>query len=481
MTPRLEKACEVLKWAIENKKSILIACRNFGVGEGYLREVKKDCSKREGYDTFLKLYNQHKVTMVGEDINKSADDTINLKPEEKRFTQTENSATIDYKGNKMLKSLKDAVKFFEIDTNLWEIERWVCNSYPVSAREREQDLKWTKNKEGQQIMEGYSKRFNKWTSTVNYQVKVWLKKRVEVEDAFVFEDFYKDLLHKHNPFKYKTISYNKLKEHNLLEINLFDLHLGKLCWSEEVNNNYDTKIASTRFNYVLSELVQRAKSTPFERILFPVGNDFFNSDTMVNTTTMGTRVDEDSRWQKTFKTGVNLQVGGIDYLSQFAPVDILIIPGNHDWTKSFFLGETLKAWYRNNKNVTVDNSANPRKYYEYGNILLGFTHGNNEKHNALRSLMAGEAAQAWARTRYREWHIGHQHRKISEKHSVQSEIMHEELFTVVRAMSSLSGTDTWHHQKGYLGPTRAGGALQWNKEQGLTGELNVNIKLNDDL
>lgn len=319
-------------------------------------------------------------------------------------------------------------------------------------------------------MEGYSKRHDEWTTTVNYQIKVWLKKKIDFETAISLEDFYINLLKKHRPAVYTGIKHQKNKSNNLLEISIYDLHVGKLCWSEEVENNYDTKIASTRFNYALRDLLKKAESSQYEKILFIVGNDFFNSDTHTNTTTAGTRQDEDSRWQKTFRTGSKLLIEGIDLMRSYAPVDVLVIPGNHDHTKSFFLGETLYAWYRNDKLVNVNNSANPRKYYEYGNVLLGFTHGNNEKPEKLRSLMAWEAKDQWSRTVYREFHLGHQHRKL----------MHEELGLVIRSMSSLAGTDAWHHQSGFIGPTRAAEAFLWNKESGLSASFNSNIRIGDD-
>jgi len=366
---------------------------------------------------------------------------------------TPETGVLDAKGNVHVRTLEELIDQAKIDLSIWNLDRHVVNKWDVTTAE--------------------GRTFQNW------QVKAWLSKNVEKEKVINAEDLYKELLAQHNPYKYKPVAYKLPEEHNLLEINIFDLHLGKLCWSDEVNNNYDTKIASQRFHYALKTLLKRAESTQFERILFPVGNDFFNSDNHVNTTTLGTRQDEDSRWQKTFKTGVQLLVECIDYMRQFAPVDILVVPGNHDFTKTFYLGETLSAWYREDPNVTVNNSSNPRKYYEYGNVLLGFTHGDKEKPEALRSLMAFEAKEAWARTAYKEFHLGHQHRKLSVSHVVKSNLLHEELGIVVRSMSSIAGTDAWHHTHGYVGPVRAAEAFLWNKEQGLIGNFNANIKLHD--
>jgi hypothetical protein len=474
----VSKAIEILQWAIKNGKSITEAQKKFGVRENFIRETRRKRNSKEIADLCDKLKG------VKPEIE---DDTVwdTLKSGQKKFSESnDGQANYQYKGSKQIKSLEEAIKFFKIDTKLWEITQYVCNSYPVSAREREQDLTW---KDG--VMSGTAKRANKWTTTVNYQVKVWLKKRETVAIAFDFEKFYKDLLKQYKPVKYPKISYEKLKDkdaQNLLEVNITDLHLGKLCWGEEVNNNYDIKIAQKRFRHALQTLVQRALSSGFERILFPVGNDFFNSDNYLTTTTAGTRQDDDVRWQKSFKVGVKLLVDAIDFMKQYAPVDVMTVPGNHDMQKTFYLGETLAAWYRNDSSVSIDNSPNLRKYYEFGEVLIGWTHGDKEKIDKLRSLMAMEAKQAWARTSYREFHTGHNHRKQATEFKTKStrveknDIIQEELNIVVRSMASLAGSDVYHHVHGYVGPIRAAEAYMWNRHTGLIGSFNSNIIVGDD-
>ena len=41
----------------------------------------------------------------------------------------------------------------------------------------------------------------------------------------------------------------------------------------------------------------------------------------------------------------------IDYLAQFAPVDVVVVQGNHDFERMFYVGEVLDAMYHKNKNV----------------------------------------------------------------------------------------------------------------------------------
>lgn len=451
MNTRLDTAVKILKWAFENKKSLREACNHFKVAESYLRSRRRRLKESDPLAEEFNRYYALAVNKEAADIKREellGKNDVVLK-EETVFLQ--DKGVLDARGNRHVKTLEQLLAEARVDLNVWEISNHVVNKWDVTN--------------------GLGQTFQNW------QVKVWLRKRPEIDAAVNFEDFYKDLLSRHDQFKYKNVQYKKAKERNMLEISIFDLHLGKLCWGEEVGNDYDTKIASKRFNQALHDLIKRAEGQ-FERILFPIGNDFFNSDTHTGTTTEGTRQDEDSRWQKVFKKGVELLIEGIDYMRQFAPVDVVVVPGNHDWTKSFFLGETLAAWYRNDKNVNVNNSPKPRKYYLYGKVLLGFTHGDKEHNGSLRMLMPNEAPKEWAKSKYREFHCGHWHRKLSYKDtvSVKVPLSDEQLGITVRHMSSLAGTDAWHYSKGYVGPIKAAEAFLWNYDYGLVGQFNSNIR-----
>ncbi len=307
----------------------------------------------------------------------------------------------------------------------------------------------------------------------NFQVKLWLTKKLEAAATFDAVETFKQLMAEIPTPQHKKVDHDFTdhKENNLLEINIFDLHIGKLCWAGETGENYDVKIASQRFMDAIQRLLFRAKSFQFDKILFPIGNDFFNVDTIQNTTTEGTPQDEDLRWQKTFKIGFELLVNGIELMRQYAPVDIVMIPGNHDYMKNYFLGHSLASWYRNVEDVNINNHASPRKYYQYGEVLLGLTHGNNEKEANLPMMMAKENKKLWGSTSFHEWHLGHFHKKKT----VRYQVLNEDLGVTVRYLSSLSGTDSWHHRKGYVGGSKSAEAFLWNDTTGFLAQFNVNI------
>jgi hypothetical protein len=247
-----------------------------------------------------------------------------------------------------------------------------------------------------------------------------------------------------------------------LEIAIPDLHLGKLAHAEETGANYDGKIAVAAFRHVLYQLLDRGRGMQIGRIIFPVGNDLLHVDGDDNATTGGTPQDTDSRWHRTTRRAVNLMVEGIDAMAQIAPVDVVVVLGNHARTRESMLGEIIRAWYRNEPRVRLHDSPAPRKYLQHGKTLLGFTHGDGPKAKDLPLIMATEAPDAWSATSYRTWAIGHEHGRRMDKFGSVSEDKGVE----VRMSPSLSASDSWHTYKGYIGNLRAAEAFVHDAEAG---------------
>ncbi len=110
-----------------------------------------------------------------------------------------------------------------------------------------------------------------------------------------------------------------------------------------------------------------------------------------------------------------------------------------------------------------------RKYFEFGKVLLGFTHG--DKGSNYPMLMATERSDAWSRTSFREIHTGHRHcDKVTEDHGVK-----------VRILPALCPPDDWHQEHGYVENQRQAEAFIWNKDQGLVATVLYNDAAFDTL
>lgn len=244
-----------------------------------------------------------------------------------------------------------------------------------------------------------------------------------------------------------NIRHSRIVDGHLAEISIPDLHVGKFASARETGEDYNLDIACNVFREALHDLASQCTTAySVDKILFPIGNDFLNADNLANTTTRGTPQDSAGNFQDHFRAGMNLLREGIETLRSIAPVEVVIVPGNHDSVASFALGQLLGALYEHTPDVTVhDNTDQPRQYISYGKVLLGFAHGHNEKARDLPMLMAIEAPESWGKSKHREIHVGHLHHTRDTHYMASNE--HEGV--IHRVIPSLSASDRWHAAKGY--------------------------------
>jgi hypothetical protein len=241
--------------------------------------------------------------------------------------------------------------------------------------------------------------------------------------------------------------YSQKQDGHLVEISIPDLHLGKFSDPLETGETYNVEIACDLFRRAVADLICQAKNAyEIDRIVFRIGNDYLTADTFANTTTRGTAQDVSGHFAEHFRKGWQLLRETIESLREIAPIDVMVIPGNHDSVASFALGEVLGAIYHGCEEVTIHHQNNQaRKYLSYGDILLGYAHGHLEKAQSLPMLMASEAAVAWGNSRHREIHVGHLHHTRDTHYLGTNEVDG----VIVRVIPSLSASDRWHAGKGY--------------------------------
>lgn len=239
-----------------------------------------------------------------------------------------------------------------------------------------------------------------------------------------------------------------------LEISLPDAHFGK----------GDIKELAINYTNCIIELLTKAENFNIERILLPLGNDGLNSEGKSKATTAGTPQVDSVDWRASFREYGTVLINVINTLSEDYPIDIIIVPGNHDTERMFYIGEVLKAYFHKSTKVTIENSGEYRKYYEYGKNMLLFTHGDKEKVATLPLLMATEQPEMFARTKFREAHLGHFHK----------EMLNEYCGIKTRFLPSICTTDEWHKMMGY-NHLRAAQAYMWHKTNGLEGYFQISL------
>lgn len=236
----------------------------------------------------------------------------------------------------------------------------------------------------------------------------------------------------------------------LLEVNLFDLHIDKLAFQK--TDSIEDKISAC-----LSDMISRIRWMNIERIVLPIGNDMFNNEWTWETT-WWTPQDSTMKRYSAFDYGIKLMTEIVDTLIDIAPVDILIIPWNHDSNWDYYLWKVLSAYYRNDENVSVDDRKESRKYYEYGDVMIWYTHWDKEKPSDLPMIMVQET---WVCKKYKVWHLGHLH--IWKKFQTLTYADH--LWTEIEHLRSLTWTDEWHYSKWYVCWIQSMSAFIWDREK----------------
>ena len=334
---------------------------------------------------------------------------------------------------------EDALRYAKIDTAIWEIERSVVNKW---------DMGYTDG-------DGNPGAHGLW------QVKVWLRRKARQGLTDALESIHKRA-EEFSP-NYDDYEWSEpTGDHNFV-LSLYDSHFGKLCWGVETMNDYDLEIARRLFDDAADDLLKYAENLDLAKITIPFGNDFLHVDNILLTTQAGTPqgADTEGRYAKIVQVAFDALVRVIDRCALLAPVDMVLVMGNHDPTVMYHIARELRAWYRKCDRVNVDIVFRARKYQRFGKNLLGFTHGDKCPDARLVNLMPLEAKQEWAQCDFYEWHTGHLHVK-KEKRPYAIDTMEGIL---IRRIPSLSGTDAWHYSKGYVG-YRAGEAHVYHREHG---------------
>lgn len=368
-----------------------------------------------------------------------------------KWDEKETTAEWNYSGDKIISNLEEALSFSKVDLTRWQVDRHVINFWTTTYKDKS----------------GVAKQKE------NVQVKVWFKR---VEEVYTREDALSDLraiLDEVKKPRTKKVYKLSKGERFAQEIDVFDAHLGKLAWHRETGENYDIEIAKKRYIDSVGDLLQKGSAYKRSEIIYPLGNDFFQVDNDQNATTKGTRVDADVRWQKSWTYGRATAIETILMCAEVAPVKVMIVPGNHDFTRMFYLGDLLEQYFSDHKNITVDNSPSERKYWAFGKCATMFTHGAWGNPNDYHSTMLAEMLNmGWTKAKFLEVHHGHFHKSKRQEKILWS----DEIKGVnIRCLRSISGTDAWHYLMKYINNVKGAESFIYSSEAGLVGNFYSNI------
>lgn len=257
---------------------------------------------------------------------------------------------------------------------------------------------------------------------------------------------------------------DEFKELVDVEISLSDYHLAKRVVSGS-NDIAERKIV---YLCILKSLISKITTNYWvDTIVFPISNDFFHTDNYQNQTTNGTPQDVIVEYAQEYEHGFDLLVQAINFLqTRCNRVEVLLVQGNHDKTKSFYLAHALEVYFKNAEKVLFDRRDSQLKGTILGDTFIGYHHGNCKLED-LPLLFAThpEYSLAFGSSKYREVHTGDKHHYMAK----------EVKGVRIQQMPSLSGTDRWHRDNNFVHSIRAAVALVYDKIHGKIAEFESRI------
>jgi hypothetical protein len=341
------------------------------------------------------------------------------------------------------------------------IEKGTAESTIVVDFEPKNDIELAKlhkiNLDKYVITNYWSKRLpnGKFTSSVFSKIKA--------PKDYTPEDFAKFL----NNYKPSYVPLDKSNHVHLfdidVEISIADFHLAK----QVIDGPNCLKERKNLFLRMVKNLIGKVRAvSTIDRIVLPIGNDFFHTDNYQNQTTNGTPQDVIADYASEYEAGFDVLVEAISFLNENArEVHVVLVQGNHDRTKDFYLAHALEVFFKKDSNIHFQRNHSTTKSIVLGNTFIGYHHGNCKIDDLPLLFATGKDAYSFGNAKYREVHTGDKHFYMAK----------EIKGVRIQQMPSLSGADRWHADNNYVNNIRSAIATMYDTETGRIGEFEERI------
>jgi hypothetical protein len=375
----------------------------------------------------------------------------------------------EFEVNELLKELREKDNYQNVEVRNYteerkvNVERGTIESTIVSDFDPKDDLELAQlhkiNLDKYVITNYWSKMLpsGKFTSSV-------FSKRKEAKD-YSPEDFAKFLeSYKPNNISITKENYSIEKDYVDVELSISDYHLAK----RTVDGDNDVAVRALRYVTIAQSLIEKVKANyNINNVVLPISNDFFHTDNYQHQTTNGTPQDTIMDYSEEYELGFAVLVDTINMLRQFANnVTVILVQGNHDRTKSFYLAHALDMFFRDELDVEFIREHSVIKGLTLGNTFIGWHHGNCKLED-LPLLFATHPkySHQFGDAVYREVHTGDKHHYMAK----------EVKGVRIQQMPSLSGTDRWHLDNNFVHSVRAALALVYDRNLGKIAEFETRI------
>jgi hypothetical protein len=195
----------------------------------------------------------------------------------------------------------------------------------------------------------------------------------------------------------------------LTVIPMGDPHFGLYSWAQETGSDFDTDKARALTLAAVDRLMAAAPDSE-TCIILPLGDIFHANDQTNQTPAHKHQLDVDTRFVRVLQIGIATYRHAIlRALEKHRKVIVRFVQGNHDPQAVWSLAFSIAAFFDSEPRVEVDLSPSKFWYYCFGKVLIGSTHGDTVKPEALEGVMASDRPVEWGATKYRVWYTGHIH------------------------------------------------------------------------
>jgi hypothetical protein len=298
--------------------------------------------------------------------------------------------------------------------------------------------------------------------------QVWERWLLNKDEKEIYELLKQELKESITPLDIPAPSLSKTNKPHALMIMLADHHFGKLAFGYK-DQDWSLETARDVWQKAISYHIS-AHTENIEKIILPLGNDLLHTNNDTNSTKKGTPMEVSSNFHFLYQFVRDVVTSSIVSLAKYAPVEVVMVQGNHDHDAIFRLGDWLEGCFSNTDAVTVNNLPYNRKYCEYGSNLLGFAHGEKVNAKDIHNAIFADVPDKSARAKHRMFFLGHLHKNWKAKMATWSQQRDEHMGTTVEICPSLTVTDMWHSSNLYTGNIRRSKSYLFCPVDGLVGE-----------
>jgi len=195
----------------------------------------------------------------------------------------------------------------------------------------------------------------------------------------------------------------------LTVIPMGDPHFGLYAWAKECGEDFDTGKAERLTLGAVDRLL--SVTPPSDTcVILPLGDVFHANDQSNQTPAHKHQLDVDTRFVRVLHVGIKAYRQAILRARQrHKRVIVKFVPGNHDPQAIWALAFSIAAYFENDPRVQVDLGPSKFWFLHFGKVLIGATHGDTVKPEALEGVMASDKPQEWGESKHRYWYTGHIH------------------------------------------------------------------------